>query len=618
MCAECGVELSAGWHADHVEPYSKGGETDVINGQALCPRCNLKKGGWMETESGTQTRVQPREWQVEGVKAYKRALAKGQTNFLGVATPGAGKTIYALLCAQEALRANLAERIVVVCPSTHLKTQWADAATSLGLHFDPTRANKDGLETGDYDGVVVTYAQVARAAHLHRMGASRSKTLVILDEIHHAGDDANWGKEIRYAFAAASLRLMLSGTPFRSKGDPMPFVNYEDNKSRADYSYGYAKALADGVCRPVVFPSYDGDMEWWSDGEWQGASFADEVSDEEARRRLATALDPAGKWLKSLLFNADAKLSQVRINEHPDAGGLVISRTQEHARKIARLLDQVTGISPVLAISDDADATENIKRFASGSERWLVAVKMVSEGVDIPRLRVGVYATNVISELFFRQAVGRFVRVIPDLQDQRAYLFIPRDDVLIEYAQTIKQERDHEAREELQEEMDRTREEINETQRQMSLFIAGQSSEAIEAGVYFDGDIFTPEQMTIVRRWREDNPEFAAFPDEDVLRFMLKLAPQLFGINSDAPPTMNPGEESEGVGNPLYRQIGDVRSKVYLMSKRAALVTGREYNEIGWMLKERTGAKAADRTLEQHKECIDVLAEFMAEADSGF
>ena len=43
-CAICGKPLSEGWHADHVIAYSKDGETDVINGQALCAKCNRKKG----------------------------------------------------------------------------------------------------------------------------------------------------------------------------------------------------------------------------------------------------------------------------------------------------------------------------------------------------------------------------------------------------------------------------------------------------------------------------------------------------------------------------------------------------------------------------------------------
>lgn len=42
-CRLCGVELERGWHGDHVTAFSRGGATDLPNGQALCPGCNLKK-----------------------------------------------------------------------------------------------------------------------------------------------------------------------------------------------------------------------------------------------------------------------------------------------------------------------------------------------------------------------------------------------------------------------------------------------------------------------------------------------------------------------------------------------------------------------------------------------
>lgn len=43
-CAKCGRRLVIGWHADHKRPFCKNGETDTLNGQALCPSCNQKKG----------------------------------------------------------------------------------------------------------------------------------------------------------------------------------------------------------------------------------------------------------------------------------------------------------------------------------------------------------------------------------------------------------------------------------------------------------------------------------------------------------------------------------------------------------------------------------------------
>ena len=93
------------------------------------------------------------------------------------------------------------------------------------------------------------------------------KTLVILDEIHHAGDALSWGDAVREAFEPATRRLMLTGTPFRSDTNPIPFVRYEPRataalRSRFDYNYGYGQALADGIVRPVLFMAYSGELQW--------------------------------------------------------------------------------------------------------------------------------------------------------------------------------------------------------------------------------------------------------------------------------------------------------------------------------------------------------------------
>jgi superfamily II DNA or RNA helicase len=228
------------------------------------------------------------------------------------------------------------------------------------------------------------------------------------------GDQAAWGLRARGAFDGARFRLLLSGTPFRSDNSAIPWVTYdEDGLSRADYVYGYPQALVDRVCRPITFLPYDGEMEWLSDGRLRSADFDLVLPAAEAARRLRTALNPEGEWMGEVLRDGDARLSEVRADGHPDAGGLVIASDQDHARAIAARLEAVAGERPELVMSDEPGASRRIADFASSGRRWLVSVLMVSEGVDIPRLRVGVYATAARTELFFRQVVGRFIRTTP-------------------------------------------------------------------------------------------------------------------------------------------------------------------------------------------------------------
>jgi superfamily II DNA or RNA helicase len=382
-----------------------------------------------------------RSWQEEATEAVR---AHSAASFLASATPAAGKTTFGLHIAHRMLSAKFVSRVVVAGPTTHICRQWAADAGRYGIDLEPNRPNSDGPESADFHGVAVTYQTIAAGADTHRLAASRRPTLLIADEPHHMGDLAAWGVQTRKAFDGARFRLLLSGTPFRSDNSAIPWVTYDDEGlSRADYVYGYPQALVDRVCRPITFLPYDGEMEWLSDGRLRSADFDLALPAVESARRLRTALLPEGEWMGEVLRDGDARLSEVRADGHPDAGGLVIASDQEHARAIAARLASVSGERPELVMSDEPDASRRIADFAASDRRWLVSVLMVSEGVDIPRLRVGVYATAARTELFFRQVVGRFIRTTPRPRRQMSYLLMPADPRLKALAREIELERRH-------------------------------------------------------------------------------------------------------------------------------------------------------------------------------
>ena len=82
-------------------------------------------------------------------------------------------------------------------------------------------------------------------------------------------------------------------------------------------------------------------------------------------------------------------------------------------------------------------AAAKLAAFTHSRDPWIVAVNMVSEGVDIPRLRVGVYATAAKTPLVFRQIVGRFVRTMPGRPLEPSWLYIPADPILRDHAATV-------------------------------------------------------------------------------------------------------------------------------------------------------------------------------------
>jgi superfamily II DNA or RNA helicase len=379
-----------------------------------------------------------REWQATALEHYSQS---DQTDYGLMGTPGCGKSRWASAVADHLRVLGEIRRVIIVVPTSHLKTQWRKAAhDAAGLEIDDRYPNH-GPISRDADGIVVTYQAVAAASSLYRMLASDEPTLVILDEIHRAGVSKVWGAALHDAFELAERRLMLSGTPFRSDNSAIPFVQYDvDGRCVMDYSYDYSDALRDGIVRPVVFQSMDGRMQWHSGGEDVESSLKND-DEQAAARALHWALRPDADWMRTYLARAAVELDEMR-EFVPDAGGLVIAYQQREAEAYAKILHQITGEEQVVVVSDDPMASAKLKKYASGTSKWLVAVRMVSEGVDIPRLMVGVYATEIKTEMTFRQIVGRFVRTRPNETMSVATLYIPASPVFAGYAREIERIRD--------------------------------------------------------------------------------------------------------------------------------------------------------------------------------
>ena len=390
---------------------------------------------------GTASKL--RAWQADALELY---LAELPRDFLAAATPGAGKTTFALRLAAELRHRRIIDRITVVAPTDHLKRQWADAAARAGIRLDPGFRNAHGQTARHFHGVAVTYAQVAMRPALHRELTVSGRTLVILDEVHHGGDALSWGDAIREAFEPATKRLSLTGTPFRSDTAPIPFVRYEPDAkgirlSQTDYDYGYGRALADGVVRPVIFMVYAGHMRWRTKaGDEMEARLGEDNTKDITSSAWRTALEPTGEWIPAVLASADRRLTEVR-QSIPDAGGLVIATDQTVARAYAQILEGICGEPVTVVLSDEKEASARIEEFSGNTRRWMVAVRMVSEGVDVPRLAVGVYATSASTPLFFAQAIGRFVRA--RRRGETASVFLPNVPTLMHLAAQLELERDH-------------------------------------------------------------------------------------------------------------------------------------------------------------------------------
>jgi superfamily II DNA or RNA helicase len=418
------------------------------------------------------------------------------------------------------------------------------------------------------------------------------KTLVILDEIHHGGDAKSWGDAIREAFMPAVRRLALTGTPFRSDDSPIPFVTYEPDpagfqRSKADHSYGYAQALADGVVRPVIFLAYSGEASWrTSAGEEFTARLGEPLTQEQNARAWRTALDPTGEWIPSVLRAADMRLTQLRNAGITDAGALVIASDHITAKAYAKLLAEISGQEPTVVLSDDPKASGRIAEFAATNARWLVAVRMVSEGVDVPRLAVGVYATSASTPLFFAQAVGRFVRA--RRAGETASVFLPSVPVLLELASQMEAERDHVLGkphrekdgwdDELLADANRTKDELGEEE---SAFTSLGASAELDQVIY-DGSSFG----TAALAGTDEEQEYLGLPgllEPDQVRALLRERQdrQLSSASRrPAPAEAAPAQRSLSVSERLTELRKELNTLVAVYHHRTGKAHGQIHGEL--------------------------------------
>ncbi|WP_168581882.1 DEAD/DEAH box helicase [Gephyromycinifex aptenodytis] len=545
-----------------------------------------------------------RAWQAQALQDY---LGRSPRDYLAVATPGAGKTTFALRVATELLAARVIEQITVVAPTEHLKTQWADAAARVGIRLDPGFSNRVGGTSRDFDGVALTYAGVASKPLLHRGRTERYKTLVILDEIHHGGDNRSWGDALHEAFEPATRRLALTGTPFRSDTSAIPFVTYVEDaqgvrRSASDYTYGYGEALADGVVRPVLFLAYGGDMRWRTRaGDELAARLGEPLTKDLINQAWRTALDPKGQWIPSVLAAADRRLSEVRRHVE-DAGGLVIASNQTQARAYARILEQIGGEKPTVVLSDDTGASKRIEEYAQGTSRWMVAVRMVSEGVDVPRLAVGVYATSTQTPLFFAQAIGRFVRA--RRRGETASVFVPSVPTLLDHAARLEDERDHV--------LDRPRNDEDSIWAPEEDLLAAANEtkstpdgdalpfEALESAAEFDHILFDAEQFGLGTV--SGSPE-----EEDFLGLPGLLEPEQVAhvLRSRQPKNTAP---DHGASPSEHRALAATRKELNSLVAAYARKTGAPHAVVHADLRKHCGGPSLDRaTGEQVSERIATI-----------
>lgn len=615
-CQICGMELSGVFHVDHIMPFSKGGATDVVNAQILCERCNMSKSNhW---NGLNEWGMKLRDWQERAFETY---LASSKPDVLVDATPGAGKTFFGLRVIHHELQSGAAKQVLIVVPSENLRKQWATEAARFGIHLTTNYDAAFSLAS-DYHGVVTTYQTISarmNGDNAFRKYTSRHNTLGVLDEIHHIGESNNWGEAIKSAMSPCMRRLIITGTPFRSDRNMIPFVDYARTDDGGfvcvpDFQYGYGDALRDGVVRHVYFQTFDGDVSWFSnDGQFIEADFGTELNQRQSAERLRMTMNPNGEWLRKVITDASQRLDEMRKDD-PTAGGLIVTRDVAHAKQVACVVADVTGKTPTVVTSDEIDSAAQIDAYRNDNSEWIVAVKMVSEGVDIRRLRVGVWATNTQTELFFRQVVGRIVRIAEQPEDQYAYQYIPKLEPLTTYANRMKEERSH-----VVDDLDSIddllqRERTDRSNGQTSIFV---SSDGEASDLLHGGDTYTKAEYDNVAKFCTSNglPVPTGLNLEALIKMQRHYTKQSVVIPSigPIPQQVKTIEEQK---QELRRKRGPISRAVRSLVE--ATNGSLEYAAINRAVNDAQSVTKVDEcTLEQLRERIEILIAWRKAYDNG-
>jgi len=410
--------------------------------------------------------IKLRDWQQEAAhKCLQWYLKKEDNRFVINAAPGTGKTICAISIAEELLKQNQVERLIVIAPMNSVVDQWAKKykETTGKFMMQSTKLTSDeGVD------ICCTWASVKNLLDGFQKICNEKKTMVICDEHHHASAVAVWGNSAGNAFKNAKFKLILTGTPIRSDSEEPVWLSYKDGEinhpKEGQYTLTYGKSVELGYCRPIAFHRHEANF-FMKEGKnivatvsGKGAEIAEEIKGtaaaamlQEANRFYSCAVKCMRKkdgtpidnsYQESMLAHAIEKLDErkMRLSQ---AGGLVIAPNIAVAEYMCELLERLTKKKPVLVHSKLDNSDKRIERFKNNLEDdWLVSVAMIGEGVDIPRLRVLVYLPFARTELSFRQAIGRVVRRYEDVadDDSSACCVMPAAEIFDRYARRVEDE----------------------------------------------------------------------------------------------------------------------------------------------------------------------------------
>jgi superfamily II DNA or RNA helicase len=612
ICARCKNRLGDDWQAHHEKRHADGGVTQLPNGVALCRACHIGLHRKF-------TMFRKIEWQEE---AKEKFFNHAEKSFLAYVTPGGGKTVFAGFCAQRLLEDGSCDFTLIVVPNTVIKGD-SDAGflgefSKIGIEI--TTVLQDGKDwPRQFKGAVITYQQLPNILSTIETWVRRGlRIFTVADEIHHASDQNVWGAAIERLADCSAKVLAMTGTPFRGDGRKISFVRYneDDKKAIPDFRYVYKQAVADNVCRAVEFITDDGLAEWVWDGEDPSKVRVSEAEESEQGNVARTIFNGDSEWLRRALEKVDACLSEYRTFD-PDAAALIVCMpsgenegyAEKYLRKVARQVARVTGEKPVVVSHDDQDSNAEIERFRKSTDRYICAVRKISEGVDIKRIRVVLIATNIKSDLLFVQVIGRAVRVDDPSNPGTATVFIPKFQHMVEWARTISE--DVEAAYVMRKQRESSPASEGDRDDTVNLFTALRSTHEDGGAISDFGDQYSSIEIDAAELFRSGDPHFRGLTVTQIAYILRKA-------NVEPDP-------SASAQKPLQIQKKQLRTEVNRLVRTLAFRRNAEspdFKQVWIELHRRIGAKNIDDlhdnySIEVMSQALSLLAYWLGQVKDG-
>lgn len=397
---------------------------------------------------------QLREWQAAAIER-----CKDLDHSVVEACPGAGKSAFSGGLAKHWLDSGVCNHVLCVVPSIAIKhgvmRQWKN---TWGLKVRSALVRRSGNAFSvpwSSDATVITYHELRSDQSedaLRLWSQSGWSFSVVFDEVHHAAQLATWGNRVGAVGRELAKRVcVMTGTPFRTDGKIIELMRYAfrdgEHVANPDYQYQYRRAVEEDVCRPVAIRWIDGKVVLTHCDRGTYERNVSKVTAFEMGPAQNMFFDPNGETMKSLVQQVHADLSRLRERpEYADAAALFVcrigidsqgGRDEKRVHAMGRLIARITGFEPTVVCHEDKTSAALIDRFARSSDPYIVAVNMVSEGVDIPRLRKVAFCRYTESEMVFRQVVGRVLRKTLDNDPVASLVYVPAFAKMVEFGERL-------------------------------------------------------------------------------------------------------------------------------------------------------------------------------------